>query len=115
MHNTMWVPGHFHFYLLLGMTAMVFGFMYFLGRDGDSGESALDRVAVWVFAVGGLGFALIFLYSGKEGVPRRWAVHLPGWVAYDRLASLFALAVMAAVAVFTLRFLLRAPRLLATR
>jgi cytochrome c oxidase subunit 1 len=115
MHNTMWVPGHFHFYLLLGMTAMVFGFMYFLGRDGDSGESALDRVAVWVFAVGGLGFALIFLYSGKEGVPRRWAVHLPGWVAYDRLASLFALAVMAAVAVFTLRFLLRAPRLLAAR
>jgi hypothetical protein len=36
-------------------------------------------------------------------------------VAYDRLASLFALAVAAAVLVFTLRFLLRVPRLLAMR
>jgi len=115
MHNTMWVPGHFHFYLLLGMTAMVFGFMYFLGHDRETGESVLDRLAVWVFALGGLGFAFVFLYSGKEGVPRRWAVHLPEWVAYDRLASLFAVGVTAAVLVFVLRFLLRVPRLLVMR
>ena len=115
MHNTMWVPGHFHFYLLLGMAAMVFGFMYFLGHDRGAGESLLDQLAVWVFALGGLGFAVVFLYSGKEGVPRRWAVHLAEWVAYDRLASLFALAVTAAVLVFALRFLLRVPRLLAMR
>ena len=115
MHNTMWVPGQFHFYLLLGMTAMVFGFMYFLGHDRETGESVLDRLAVWVFALGGLGFAFVFLYSGKEGVPRRWAVHLPEWVAYDRLASLFALGVTAAVLVFVLRFLLRVPRLLVMR
>jgi len=68
-----------------------------------------------VFALGGLGFAFVFLYSGKEGVPRRWAVHLPEWVAYDRLASLFALGVTAAVLVFVLRFLLRVPRLLVMR
>jgi cytochrome c oxidase subunit 1 len=58
---------------------------------------------------------LVFLYSGKAGVPRRWAVHLPEWVGYDRLASLFALAVIVAVLVFTLRFLVRVPRLLAMR
>src|SRR6516225_11059031 len=115
MHNTMWVPGHFHFYLLLGMAAMVFGFMYFLGHDRETGENVLDRLAVWVFALGGVGFALVFLYAGKEGVPRRWAVHLPEWVAYDQIASLFALAVMAAVLVFAVRFLLRVPRLLAMR
>jgi cytochrome c oxidase subunit 1 len=115
MHNTMWVPGHFHFYLLLGMAAMVFGFMYHLGRDQGSEDGALDRLAVWLFALGGLGFALVFLYSGKAGVPRRWAVHLPEWVGYDRVASLLALAVIAAVLVFTLRFLVRMPRLFATR
>lgn len=117
MHNTMWVPGHFHFYLLLGMAAMVFGFMYYLGRGQGraAAESALDRLAFWLFALGGLGFVLVFLYSGKAGVPRRWAVHLPEWVGYDRLASLFALAVIAAALVFTLRFLVRVPRLLATR
>ena len=30
MHNTQWVPGHFHTYLLLGMVAMFFGFMTYL-------------------------------------------------------------------------------------
>src|SRR6516162_539944 len=115
MHNTMWVPRHFHFYLLLGMAAMVFGFMYHLGHDRQARTAMLDRLAVWLFAVGGLGFALVFLYSGKEGVPRRWAVHLPEWVAYDRLASLFGCAVIAAVLVFALRFLVRVPRLIAMR
>jgi len=36
-------------------------------------------------------------------------------VAYDRLASLFAVGVTAAVLVFVLRFLLRVPRLLVMR
>jgi cytochrome c oxidase subunit 1 len=115
MHNTMWVPGHFHFYLLLGMAAMVFGFMYHLGHDRQAGSGVLDRLALWLFVAGGLGFALVFLYSGKEGVPRRWAVHLPEWVAYDRLASLFGCAVTAAGLVFVLRFLVRVPRLIAMR
>ena len=115
MHNTMWVPGHFHFYLLLGMAAIVFGFMYHLGHDRQAGAAVLDRLAVWLFAVGGLGFALVFLYSGKQGVPRRWAVHLPEWLGYDRLASLFGFAVMAAVLVFALRLLVRVPRLIAMR
>jgi len=115
MHNTMWVPGHFHFYLLLGMAAMVFGFMYHLGHDRQARTDMLDRLAVWLFAAGGLGFALVFLYSGKEGVPRRWAVHLPEWVGYDRLASLFGCGVTAAVLVFVLRFLVRVPRLIAMR
>ena len=108
-------PAHLHFYLLLGMAAMVFGFMYHLGHDQRAGTGVLDRLAVWLFAAGGLGFALVFLYSGKEGVPRRWAVHLPEWVAYDRLASLFGCAVMASVLVFGLRFLVRVPRLIAMR
>ena len=30
MHNTQWVPGHFHTYLLLGMVAMLLGFMTYL-------------------------------------------------------------------------------------
>jgi len=115
MHNTMWVPGHFHFYLLLGMVAMIFGFMYYLGRERGAAEGALDRLAVWVFGLSGLGFALVFLYSGKQGVPRRWAVHLPQWLAYDRLASLLALAVTAAVLMFAVRFLVRVPRLIAMR
>ncbi|MCL4184416.1 MAG: cbb3-type cytochrome c oxidase subunit I [Burkholderiaceae bacterium] len=110
MHNTMWVPGHFHTYLLLGMITMVFGFMYYIGKPARDGiDAALDRVALWVFAIATLGFTLSFLYSGKASVARRYAAHLPEWVPYDRVAAVFAVLVVAAVLVFATRFLLRLP------
>jgi cytochrome c oxidase subunit 1 len=108
MHNTLWVPGHFHTYLLLGMVAMVFGFMYYLGKpDQDAQDSVLDRAAFWGFTVGALGFTLSFLYSGKEGVPRRYATHLPEWIPYDRIGAAFSILVVASALVFIVRFLTR--------
>ena len=41
MHNTQWVPGHFHIYLLLGEVAMSFGFMAWLVRGARAGESTM--------------------------------------------------------------------------
>jgi cytochrome c oxidase subunit 1 len=108
MHNTLWVPGHFHTYLLLGMVAMVFGFMYYLGKPNQkAGDSFLDRIAFGGFTAGTLGFSLSFLYSGKESVARRYAVHLPEWVPYDRVGSLFAALVVASSLLFIVRFLSR--------
>jgi cytochrome c oxidase subunit 1 len=108
MHNTLWVPGHFHTYLLLGMVTMVFGFMYYLGKpDRAARTSLVDRAAFWLFTVATLGFTLSFLYSGQASVARRYAVHLPEWVPYARLGSVFAVLVIAAVLVFLLRFLAR--------
>lgn len=108
MHNTMWVPGHFHMYLLLGMVAMVFGFMYYLaGENGAAQDTGIDRAGFWMYAAGGTAFVLMFLMSGKDSVARRYAVHLPEWVPYDRVASLFAALVVAAVVVFVVRFVMR--------
>ncbi|MCK2095755.1 cbb3-type cytochrome c oxidase subunit I [Thauera aromatica] len=108
MHNTLWVPGHFHTYLLLGMVAMVFGFMYFLGKARrDERDGILDRAAFWAFVVGGMGFVLSFLMGGKEGAARRYAQHLPEWLPYDRAGSVFAALVIAASLLFIVRFLLR--------
>jgi len=108
MHNTLWVPGHFHTYLLLGMVAMVFAFMYYLGKPNqDAPDSFLDRAAFWGFTVGSLGFTLSFLYAGKEGVPRRYAAHLPEWLPYDRIGVAFAVLVIASTLVFIVCFLSR--------
>jgi cytochrome c oxidase subunit 1 len=52
-----------------------------------------------------MGFTLSFLYAGKESVARRYAAHLPEWVPYDRIGSLFAALLIASVLVFLLRFL----------
>ena len=114
MHNTLWVPGHFHTYLLLGMITMMFGFMYYITKPGaDAVDGMIDRIALWLFTAATLGFTLSFLYGGRISAARRYAAHLPEWVPTDIVASLFAVLVIAAVLVFVLRFLLRLP--LATR
>ena len=105
MHNTLWVPGHFHIYLLLGMITMVFGFMYHLASGSRPARSnMLDQLGFWTFAMAGMGFTLAFLYAGRASVPRRYAVHLPEWLPYDRIASYFAVLVIASALVFFLRF-----------
>jgi len=108
MHNTLWVPGHFHIYLMLGMVAMQFGFMYYLASNRGAADTALDRAAFWMFVLGGLAFATVFLASGAMSIPRRWAVHLAPWIGLDRLGAFFALIVVAGVVVFVTKFLTRA-------
>jgi cytochrome c oxidase subunit 1 len=108
MHNTLWVPGHFHFYLVLGLVAMLVAFAYHLAKSrGGLQGHGLDALSFWTFAVAGLGLAGSFLLSGRHSIPRRWAVHLPEWVPYDRIGSVFAALVVIAVLVFTVRFLTR--------
>ncbi len=110
MHNTQWVPGHFHTYLILGEVAMAFGFMTWLTRREGEALTGLNRAAFWVYAAGGAGFVLMFLVSGALSVPRRWAVHLPEWHLQAQLASAFAALVILGVTVFVLRYLARLGR-----
>ncbi len=110
MHNTMWVPGHFHFYLLVGLVAMLFGFMYYLVQKEGQGWFAIDRAAFWTYLAGSVGFAGMFLVSGMNSVPRRWAAHLPEWVTYSQIASVFALLVVVGATVFAARFILALPK-----
>lgn len=106
MHNSLWVPGHFHFYLILGEVSMLFGFMYYLAETANRAKNTwLDRTSFVAYLVGGLGIVFTFLYSGLESVPRRYATHLPQWLGYDRLAAASAVLVVAAVLVFVARFL----------
>ncbi len=103
MHNTMWVPGHFHMYLIVGLVAMLFGFMYYIAQNGA--PKLLDKAAFWIYLVAGTGFSMNFLASGQASVARRWAVHLPEWIGYSHAASILAAGVALAALVFALRFL----------
>ncbi|MCG3189893.1 MAG: hypothetical protein LKCHEGNO_02420 [Burkholderiaceae bacterium] len=113
MHNTQWVPGHFHFYILLGVLPMLLAFMYHLaGSRAGARDSAGDRVAFYVYLVGGLGFVMAFLAAGHASVPRRFAVHFPEWMPYDRVGSVGALLVIVTTLLFAARIMagvLKAP------
>lgn len=105
MHNTQWVPGHFHTYLLLGEVAMAFGFAAWLVRDtARTTMSKLDKLVFRAYVGGGAGFVLIFLWSGASSIPRRWAVHYAEWQFQSQLASLFALVVVLATAALVVKY-----------
>jgi len=110
MHNTQWVPGHFHFYLLLGLVPLLLGTLLFACTRSDWTESALDRASFWIFGVAGAVFCFVFLAAGWQGVPRRFAVHDSAWLGFAQIGSLAATLVVLAAVVLGVRLLARLPR-----
>jgi cytochrome c oxidase subunit 1 len=111
MHNTQWVPGHFHFYLLLGVMPMVLALMFHVIGQRVPGRAS-DKIGFPLYVFGGLVFVLAFLAAGHESTPRRFAVHLPQWLPYDQAGTIGAALVITAMLVFSVRILvglLRSP------
>jgi cytochrome c oxidase subunit 1 len=114
-HNTLWVPGHFHTYYLLGVLAFSIAFMYYLIRQPSGGRDLLfSRMAAWLYGIGGAGFVLMFMLSGAMSVPRRFAVHIPAWRVPDQISvgfvGLISLALLWLGAEVFIRLLARAFR-----
>ncbi|GAB4478499.1 MAG: hypothetical protein OHK0044_25480 [Burkholderiaceae bacterium] len=107
MHNTLWVPGHFHTYLLLGLLPMLLGTVLHVSTRQGWREAALDRGAFWVYGVAGLAFCLSFLAAGYRSVPRRYATHDDAWVGFAQFGTVAALLVVAAAVVLGVRVLAR--------
>ncbi|MBM3394454.1 MAG: cytochrome C oxidase subunit I [Betaproteobacteria bacterium] len=96
MHNTLWVPGHFHMYLLLGLLPMLLGTLYFATTRRDWQESGADRMMFWIYGVAGLVFCVMFLAGGVIGTPRRFAQHAPEWTGHAQVGAAAALLVVVA-------------------
>ncbi len=114
MHNTQWVPGHFHFYLLLGVLAMALSLMYHeIGSRAQTPPNAGgDKLGFQFYLIGGLIFVFGFLDGGRVSVARRMAEHLAAWTFTDRIGSIGAIMVVGAMLYFALRItigLLRTP------
>lgn len=114
MHNTQWVPGHFHFYLLLGVLPMALALMFHvIGRREDAPpNTTADRLVFPIFGVGGLIFVLAFLDAGHLSVARRMATHLQEWSYTDKVGSIGAVLVVLGMLYFAVRItvgLLKTP------
>ncbi|MGP4105557.1 cbb3-type cytochrome c oxidase subunit I [Virgibacillus sp. L01] len=106
MHNTKWVPGHFHMYMALGACAMIFGFMYFLAKEDSAIKTnIMDKIAFIAFSLSIVGLGGSFLVSGALSTPRRWATHIPEWMGpavFGAFAGVFAIL---SVTVFVIHFI----------
>jgi len=111
MHNTLWVPGHFHFYLLLGALPMMFGTMLYAASRGRAREPLLDRVAFWGYALAGICFCCVFLASGVHGVPRRFATYDAPWISLAQAGAAAGTIVLLCALLLGGRILARLPRM----
>jgi cytochrome c oxidase subunit I len=110
MHNTQWVPGHFHFYLLLGLVPLLLGTLFYACTRSGWKESALDRSAFWTFGGAGALFCFAFLAGGWQGVPRRFAIHDAAWLGFAQIGTIAGVLVLLAAVVLGVRLLARLPR-----
>lgn len=73
-HNTLWVPAHFHTYMLTGVVLFIFGFLFYLTHTKEEQEK--DKVAktgFWLFVIGAHAFLAMFYAGGMKSIPRRYA------------------------------------------
>ena len=90
MHNTLWVPAHFHTYYLLGAVAFAWAFMYHLIFElSNAKENIMSKLSAWLYGIGGAGFVIMFFVSGANSVPRRYAAHEAQWQGFAQIASIF--------------------------
>jgi cytochrome c oxidase subunit I len=107
MHNTKWVPGHFHTYMGMGVITMIFGFMYYLNKtEGVQKQNGFDTLSISIYFTFFTGIVGSFLYAGKLSAPRRWAEHMPEWTGSDQLGAICGIFVVLATIIFTTRFFL---------
>ena len=105
MHNTQWVPGHFHFYLLLAVLPMTLALIYHMigSREHAPPDSGADRIGFPLYLLGGLIFTFAFLDAGRLSVARRMATHLPEWMGTDHAGAIGGLLVVLAMLYFAAR------------
>ena len=100
LHNTLWVPGHFHTYLLEGVLLFLLGWVFVnLEQRADGRSSLLTRwlVGIGVFGGGAL-FLLSFYVAGAAGVPRRYALEPAPGPLWAGLATIGAIVLLAGLA-----------------
>jgi cytochrome c oxidase subunit 1 len=82
IHNTIYVPGHFHATVVVGTTLAFMGLTYFLIPvlfRRELAFPALARYQPYVFGLGMSGAALFLMGAGTLGVPRRhWDIGFAG-------------------------------------
>lgn len=74
IHNTLYVPGHFHGTVVLGTTMAFMALTFWLVPVLFRRELILPKLAAWqpyIFGLGMTGVALFLMGAGTLGVPRR--------------------------------------------
>jgi len=106
-HSNMFTLAHFHFTLVGGT---VFGFLaglyyWFPKMTGRQLDPWLSRLHFWLFEIGFLGVFIPLFLAGIHGEPRWQAYISPSVATANLISSLFAILIVASVAVLAYNIL----------
>lgn len=74
MHNTLWVPAHFHTYMLTGVVLFIFGFLFYLSHtEAEQSNDKTAWIGFWLFVIGAHSFIAAFYMGGMKSIPRRYS------------------------------------------
>ena len=72
-HNTLWVPAHFHTYMLMGIVLIILAFLYYISANEKPENDIKPGLGFWLFVGGSYGFIIMFYLGGLKSIPRRFS------------------------------------------
>ncbi len=104
LHNTLWVPAHFHSYNVLGAVLFCLAFFnWFSLQFSDKVLKMVSNITIGFLIVGGVGFLTAFFIAGAQSVPRRYNVYPAELTSAPLLAvigAIFAIVYLIAILLF---------------
>ncbi len=102
LHNTLWVPAHFHTYNAMGNVLFCLAFFNWAANEFTNNQDIFKnyKLTIKLLLIGGFGFVLMFYFGGAYSVPRRFAIY-PSEFTYAsyfaKFGALFALIYLIAI------------------
>jgi cytochrome c oxidase subunit 1 len=98
LHDTYYVVGHFHYFLMGGTVFAVFAGLYYW-FPLYTGRMYQRRLGIWHFWLSQVGVNVTFfamLLLGYGGMPRRYATYLPQFLTLHQVATVGAVVITVA-------------------
>ncbi len=105
LHNTLWVPAHFHTYNAMGNVLFSLAFFYWFTNQFTKNieDGKFTKLTLAILLIGGIGFLLAFYIGGADSIPRRYSNYPTDFTAAAPLATMgaiFATIYLTAILIF---------------
>lgn len=105
LHNTLWVPAHFHTYNAMGNVLFSIAFFYWFSIQYAENikPEKFTKATLAILLIGGTGFLLAFYIGGADSVPRRYSTYPAEFTSAAPLAvigAIFATIYLIAILIF---------------
>lgn len=117
LHNTLWVPAHFHTYNAMGNVLFSIGFFYWFSIQYTEkiNLEKYTKLTLAILLVGGIGFLAAFYIAGADSIPRRYSdypAELSKGVSMAVMGAIFATVYLVAIMIFFIKISKRCLKIL---